>query len=314
MQTGNGGATVILAAAVGFIVLIAVLIGAAASALLGGGGDASGDIACALPSSTTTPDVPGLDATQTANAEIIISVAAQMGLPAQAAVIAVATAMQESGLRNLDYGDQDSLGLFQQRPSQGWGTPAEILDPEYAARAFYTRLVTIPDWQTLPLTVAAQDVQHSGYPGAYAQWQNLAEQAVADLTGRTCNQTGDDTRGLIAARWALTQLGKPYQWGSAGPDSYDCSGLVMVAWEHAGVQLGRTTYVQWTEGTPVPGNQLQPGDLVFFEPSPQGPGHVGIYIGDSDYVDAPETGQDVRIDSLSEPWSIAEYTGARRPD
>jgi hypothetical protein len=314
MQTGNGALTVILAAVVGVIVLIAVLIGAAASALLGGGGDGAGDIACVLPSSTTIPDVPGLDTTQTANAEIIISVAAQMGLPAQAAVIAVATAMQESRLRDLDYGDQDSLGLFQQRPSQGWGTPAEILDPEYAARAFYTRLITIPGWQTLPLTVAAQDVQHSGYPDAYAQWQNLAEQAVAALTGSACNQAGDDNRGMVAAQWALAQLGKPYQWGAAGPDSYDCSGLVMVAWEHAGIQLGRTTYIQWTEGTPVPENQLQPGDLVFFEPSPQGPGHVGIYIGDSKYVDAPETGQNVRIDSLGEPWSIAEYVGARRPD
>ena len=104
-------------------------------------------------------------------------------MPQRAAVIAIATAMQESRLRNLPYGDADSLGLFQERPSQGWGSPAEILNPVYAASAFYERLVQVTGWQALPLTVAAQDVQHSTDPGAYAQWEPLADALVTTFSG-----------------------------------------------------------------------------------------------------------------------------------
>lgn len=78
--------------------------------------------------------------------------------------IALATALQESALRNIDYGDRDSLGLFQQRPSQGWGTPAQIMDPVYSAGVFYDRLAEVPGYSRLPLTVAAQRVQRSGFP------------------------------------------------------------------------------------------------------------------------------------------------------
>ena len=98
-------------------------------------------------------------------------------------VIAEATAMQESRLINLPYGTSDSLGLFQQRPSQGWGTPAEIMNPTYAATKFYEALVKVPDWQTIPLTQAAQAVQESGYPDAYAQWQTDAEYLVSTVSG-----------------------------------------------------------------------------------------------------------------------------------
>ena len=82
--------------------------------------------------------------------------------------VALAAALQESNLLNLPYGDRDSLGLFQQRPSQGWGTAAQILDPAYAASAFYARLVDVPGWESLPVTQAAQLVQSSADPGAYA--------------------------------------------------------------------------------------------------------------------------------------------------
>ena len=126
---------------------------------------------------------PGTDATQIGDAQIIYTVAEDLQLPARAPVIAIATAMQESRLRNLTSGDADSLGLFQQRPSQGWGSPAEILNPVYAASAFYAHLVQVPGWQTLPLTVAAQDVQHSGDPGAYAKWEPLADALVSTFSG-----------------------------------------------------------------------------------------------------------------------------------
>ncbi len=106
---------------------------------------------CALPGSavTITPE-------QAANAATIAEVAWDRGLPDRAVVIALATAMQESGLRNIDYGDRDSLGLFQQRPSMGWGTEAQVQDPEYAAGKFLDRLVQVPGWQTARLTDAAQ--------------------------------------------------------------------------------------------------------------------------------------------------------------
>lgn len=119
-----------------------------------------------------------LSSAQIGNARLIYRVAAGEGLPGRASVIGIATAMQESGLRNVPYGTSDSLGLFQQRPSRGWGTPAQVMRPRAAAAAFYARLVQLPGWQTLPLTVAAQDVQHSAYPDAYSRWERLA----ADMT------------------------------------------------------------------------------------------------------------------------------------
>jgi hypothetical protein len=124
-----------------------------------------------------------LTASQVSNAKSIYDAGLSLRLPQRAEVIAIATAMQESKLLNLPYGDEDSLGLFQQRPSRGWGTPSEAMDPRYAATAFYTRLARVPGWQSLPLTVAAQDVQQSRYPDAYAQWEPLATAAVATFSG-----------------------------------------------------------------------------------------------------------------------------------
>ncbi len=112
------------------------------------------------------------------------------------------------------------------------------------------------------------------------------------------------TQGDIAANWALTQLGKPYQWGAAGPDTYDCSGLTMVAWAQAGVALLHYTGYQWEEGPHVPLDELQRGDLLFYATDNSDPAtihHVGIYIGNGMMVDAPYTGAFVRIDSIYQP-------------
>jgi len=112
------------------------------------------------------------------------------------------------------------------------------------------------------------------------------------------------TQGDIAANWALTQLGKPYQWGGAGPDSYDCSGLTMDAWAQAGVQLAHWTGYQWLSGPHVPLDDLQRGDLLFYATNNSDPAtihHVGIYIGNGMMVDAPYTGAFVRIDSIYQP-------------
>ncbi|MBV1853438.1 M23 family metallopeptidase [Catellatospora tritici] len=120
------------------------------------------------------------------NAAIIIKTGQQLKVPPRGWVIAVATAMQESSLTNHgflgDRNDHDSLGLFQQRPSQGWGTPAQVMDPVYAATKFYQKLLKVKEWETLPLTVAAQRVQISAYPNAYAKHEPLATRIVNELT------------------------------------------------------------------------------------------------------------------------------------
>ncbi|MFI6011871.1 heavy metal transporter [Streptomyces sp. NPDC051243] len=122
---------------------------------------------------------------QAVNAATIAAVGTGRGLPERAVTIALATALQESGLRNITHGDRDSLGLFQQRPSQGWGTQREILDPIYSAGIFYEHLVKVRDYTELPLTVAAQRVQRSGFPEAYAKHEPDATLLAAALTGRS---------------------------------------------------------------------------------------------------------------------------------
>jgi hypothetical protein len=121
-----------------------------------------------------------------ANAQLITGQALRLHMGIRSAVIAVATAMQESTLENLNYGDRDSLGLFQQRPSAGWGTPAEITNPVYAADAFLHALAGYqaahPGWATQPLYAAAQGVQGSAFPYAYAQWESQAAHIVAQAT------------------------------------------------------------------------------------------------------------------------------------
>lgn len=122
---------------------------------------------------------------QAENASLIAAISVQRGLPARAASIALATAYQESDLHNIDYGDRDSLGLFQQRPSQGWGSRPQILDPVYATNAFYDALVGIDGYRDLEITVAAQTVQRSGYPDAYADHEGDARVLASALTGQS---------------------------------------------------------------------------------------------------------------------------------
>jgi hypothetical protein len=124
-----------------------------------------------------------LDPEQAGNAAIIAAVAVRRGLPGRAATIGIATAMQESKLRNLPGGDRDSIGLFQQRPSQGWGTPAQVRDPVYASNAFYDVLVKIEGYEDLPITKAAQKVQRSAFPSAYADHEPEARILASALTG-----------------------------------------------------------------------------------------------------------------------------------
>ncbi|MER5446149.1 heavy metal transporter [Streptomyces sp. NPDC002766] len=151
---------------------------------------------------------------QAVNAATIAAVGTGRGMPERAVAIALATSIQESGLRNIEHGDRDSLGLFQQRPSQGWGTKKQILDPTYAANIFYEHLAKVPDYTKLPLTVAAQRVQRSGFPEAYAKHEPDAALLAAALTGSspatlTCQGRVDATTvraaGPDAVRAALVR-------------------------------------------------------------------------------------------------------------
>ncbi|WFE64719.1 hypothetical protein [Micromonospora sp. WMMD714] len=125
-----------------------------------------------------------LDDEQTANVKAIIAATKKAGMDERAAVVSIATALQESKLENLghlgDRNDHDSQGLFQQRPSSGWGTVEQITDPEYATTAFLKGLKQVDGWQDMPLTKAAQTVQVSAYPDHYAQWEQQAADLVTD--------------------------------------------------------------------------------------------------------------------------------------
>ncbi|HTJ66713.1 MAG TPA: C40 family peptidase [Actinospica sp.] len=294
----------------------------------------AGAISSAPDSSTAPVCAPGahgaptavdnLSAAQLSNAQIIAQVGTSMGVPMPGETIAIATALQESDLQNLNYGDRDSLGLFQQRPSQGWGTPAQIMIPSYAARQFYTQLLQVPGWRTMPTTVAAQAVQRSGYPDAYAKWSDEAARLATEFTGTTCtaDSSGDNTAAaavtaagyhipagtpapiVAVITFALAQLKKPYVYGATGPNAYDCSGLVQAAYARIGVELPRTTFDQVNIGSPIFNvSQLQQGDLLFIPGSDgtvQAPGHVGMYLGNGVLIQAPQTGDFVKISPLSQ--------------
>lgn len=262
-----------------------------------------------------------LPAEQIPHAKSIVDTGISLHVPERGQVIALATALQESRLRNLDYGDRDSLGLFQQRPSQGWGAPAQIRDPVYASTRFYEALSKVAGWEQLTITQAAQEVQRSGYPGAYAQWEPLARalrQAIVERlpvddreppSAAGCTGSGDPgpipegavpdgyvipkdapDKVRVAIRWSMGQLGTMYQWGGTctaahGPDPMgrcDCSSLTQQAYKAAGITLTRTTYTQVREGTRVPVSAIRPGDLLFTRPGPNGPEHVAMAIGPLD--------------------------------
>ncbi|MEU9155083.1 C40 family peptidase [Streptomyces sp. NPDC048417] len=201
--------------------------------------------------------VEGLDlpAEQIPNAATIVATGLSLDVPTKGQIIALATAMQESRLRNLNYGDRDSLGMFQQRPSQGWGTAQQIRDPVYASEQFYKHLLKVAGWQQMTVTQAAQAVQKSALPNAYAQWESLAtalqaaiaktfpsggdtDQSKQPSTSRTdCSLSQDgsafghipegsvpkgysipkdaDPKARKAIAWAMQQLGTLYQWGGS---------------------------------------------------------------------------------------------------
>ncbi|MFB9851107.1 hypothetical protein ACFFMR_12010 [Micromonospora andamanensis] len=169
-----------------------------------------------------------LDSQQMANAATIAAIGVQREMPERAVVVALATAYQESGLRNLTGGDRDSVGLFQQRPSQGWGTPTQIRDPRYAAGKFYAALKKVRGWEDMRVTDAAQKVQRSAFPEAYEKWADESQVLTRALLGHattavTCAVGGDPVMRGAAAIAALAE-GLTLDWGLSERSPVEDSG------------------------------------------------------------------------------------------
>jgi hypothetical protein len=192
---------------------------------------------------------------QAENAATIAGVGGKLGMPDHAVTVAIATALQESGLHNLSYGDLDSIGLFQQRPSQGWGTPDQIADPVYAATAFYLRLRLQPNWADIDVTKAAQLVQHSAAPLAYAQWEPRARVLAAALTGEaeaslTCHDIKVGAPSVVLVTEAKRELGTAALTGQHPPERARALGNWLVA--HAvrfGIDRVTVNGATWTAAT-----------------------------------------------------------------
>jgi len=219
----------VIAYAAGGVLAVVVLIAAAAggmvAAIFGGDGAATGEVC--LGTVTNPGATPaGLSPEQARNAAVIVAVGQRMKVSVRGWVIAVATALQESDLINSGAAtDHDSLGLFQQRPSQGWGTPEQIMNPDYAASKFYEHLLRVPGWQTMPLTDAAQAVQRSAFPDAYQKHEARATEIVKAYTGGTLPAC--DPVAVSATGWTRPAPG-PIVSGFRTPERP----------EHDGVDIG----------------------------------------------------------------------------
>lgn len=316
----------ITAAAITTLIAVPILVGGAGQATISAVFGNNSSMNCTLDGASSS-NVAGYGQDQLANAAIIIAVGKQMNIPEHGQLAAIATAMQESTLTNLDHGDRDSLGLFQQRPSQGWGPPAQIMNPTYAATQFYQRLLATPGWEQMDLNDAAQAVQRSGTPSAYVE-QLAARAVLATVHGATCTSvtskvagTGDcntiqalNPTALAAINYACGQRGLPYVWGGNGPQDggFDCSGLTTAAYHAAGITLPRTAHTQFNTGPRVPNTQsLMPGDLVFYGNPNTKIHHVGLYIGGGLMINAPTFGQPVQIEPYR--YNGDDYAGATRP-
>ncbi|WP_156971434.1 C40 family peptidase [Knoellia sinensis] len=302
--------------------LVLVVVGGLAifASLLFAGGDGE-EVAGGVCPGVQRPTVQAeadLDPEQIANAQSIVAVGRRLNVPDRGLAIAIATAMQESTLHNVPYGDRDSLGLFQQRTP--WGSRAERLDPSTSAELFFNGgrggqpgLLSIPNYLSLPLTLAAQAVQRSAFPDAYAKWEGLANKLLGQraVAGARClvGVAGGSSAVVDAA---LKWLGTPYSWGGgglegptfgiahgAGTQGFDCSGLTRYSvFAATGRVIPRVASDQARALQRVPTDQIQAGDLLFFHADGDPPGfyhHVGIADGNGGMVHAPRTGRTVEV-------------------
>jgi cell wall-associated NlpC family hydrolase len=278
------------------------------ASLLGvvGSGDFMFGMPCGSVLTTTDPRerprvavrVSDLDPEQRAIVELIIAIGKQRRLPPRAWQIAIQAGMTESRLHNLHYGDRDSLGIFQMRPSQGWGSVAQVTDPVYQINKFYDVLLRVPGWETQRPGDTAQEIERSAFPLRYHQWEPLAVNVIGAVGGdvteyvRASCTTPLPAPSEVAGRaiqYALGEVGKPYVWGATGPNAYDCSGLMLRAYQSAGITLPRVARQQYWAGAQLPVRQAQPGDLLFWgydTSNPDSIHHVAMYLGNGRMVEA----------------------------
>jgi cell wall-associated NlpC family hydrolase len=266
------------------------------------------------------------------------SAAQKRGLPPELPVMA---ALVESGMKNLSYGDADSVGFFQMRLSV-WNNGAYAGYPnqperqlqwflDHAAAVKRQRLAAgepidpnhYGDWVADIERPAAQyrgryqlrfDDARALLEQAGKPRHNAAEQLVDAAPGASA---GAGPRAVTALAEAKRQLGVPYLWGGSSPKTgFDCSGLVQWAYAKAGIRIPRTSEEQIlaSNATPVSRKDLLPGDLVFFRDSTGDVHHVGISLGGDKFIAAPHTGDVVKVDSLKEPYYAQQFTGGRRFD
>lgn len=333
----NKSASLLLIPVAAFFAIIGLIL--VVVVVLNGDGTSSDAADCgvsgnavAVTSGTLPTTVGAYKGDQLTNAAAIMTIGQQRGLDAHAQQTALVAAITESTLQNLTGGDRDSVGLFQMRPSQGWGTPAQINDISYAINLFYTRLVAISGWETMTPGQAAQALERSAYPDRYQTHLPEAVQIMNALsgvtvttvsagnTGLTCgNGNGStDVNQLVAGEqpatgphaaqinqviaFAKQQLGKNYVLGGAGPNVWDCSGLTKVAYAKIGVDIddGHSATTQWRNGVARgqmhPLSEVQPGDLIFWGGNDAW--HVGISLGGNMMIAAPKAGDVVKIQKV----------------
>jgi cell wall-associated NlpC family hydrolase len=266
------------------------------------------------PAGSGAADAARLTGEQRDTVAKIIQIGKKRKLPARAWQVAIQAGMTESGLRSLDYGDRDSLGIFQMRPSMGWGSPDEVTDPVYAINKFYDVLLGVPNWADQRPGESAQDVERSAFPDRYHKWEPMAAHLIGNV-GLVADPTGcgEGTGRLLPAptkqagnaiKFAMRQQGKPYEWGAltTHQDSFDCSSLMLQAYREAGVTLPRVSRQQFQAGALLPAKQAKPGDLLFWAYDPSNPAtihHVAMYLGDGKIVEAQQTGVPVHVRPVS---------------
>lgn len=342
---GKGGmiAVAAIAPVVGIVLLVVLLITVisggddrAAAATCGAAGAVAGT-AVDVEAGNLPAKVGPYSGDQVKNAAAILSIGKQRGLTQHAQQTALMAAMTESTLNNLQGGDRDSAGLFQMRPSQGWGTHAQITDISYAINLFYERLVKVPGWDTKTPGEAAQAVEGSAFPDAYATKSAYAVEmmnALSGVTVSTVSQTNEGatctagaaagasaggTNNALAAgeqpatgphaaqinqviAFAKQQLGEAYVLGGAGPNVWDCSGLTKVAYAGIGINIdaGHSATTQWRNG--VARGQMHP--LSEVQPGDlifwggNDAWHVGISLGGDMMIAAPKVGDVVKIQKV----------------